>query len=423
MTGTDNSDTASAITGGPTDRLLAEDELAAVRAMLATQNLLGQGAPAFTAASIVQLMARLDTLSDTYLHLVNPSFKQWVDQLYDLLAATGTVFAQKFPALYLTWKVAQFPFSPPTEIITVTPPDSSVPQGQTPIQSRPTPVEFRLDGSSPNSIQVGDQAYPIGYYGRGVYPAFRNPCKINYVWESGFGSEVVQGSSREPWTPTANPPGWNQALTSLMQSWGAANTPDNVFPRHSTFSDYVPKHLAVLDPQSWTDVEQIKVGVADVWQSQLLELHELLAAEWLSGETYFYLLHLLIALRTGNDECQTLAMRTLDMACSSPAYPNDTFANQVVYAALMNVSDPNGAFGWSPPQRLQFLDDLRSLVVGGDPASSALQASLESHSKVQNSDPAYPMQDPRSNLPFDDRKTDTLAALDKSRQSLINEPL
>jgi hypothetical protein len=99
---------------------LSAGELAAVRTMLATQNLLGQGVPAFTASSVLDLMARLDTLSAAYPQLVNPSFMGWVTQLYDLLAATDTIYVQKFPALYLSWKVSQFPFNPPSETITVT---------------------------------------------------------------------------------------------------------------------------------------------------------------------------------------------------------------------------------------------------------------------------------------------------------------
>lgn len=440
MTTKNNSDAGLTTAGDPTDWWLAADELAAVRAMLATQSLLGQAAPKFTASSISELMKRIDTLSDQYPHLVSPSFKKWVDDLYALLAATDTVvYGQKFPALYLTWEVSQFPFNPPSETVWVTkdaplqknPGGPNNPAGSSLKPSR-IQVEVRLDSHSPSSIQVGDLQYPLGFYGRGVYPAFRNSCKINYLWEHEIGNEAVQGSSREPWTPPAYPPAWQVALTNLMKTWDdvLARTdwysatlkgdipPQKVFPWGAGFDDYVQKHLAVLDPKSWTDVEGLKDGVARVWRSQLAEARQVLAhPEALPSEAYFYLLHLLIVLRNGNDDCQTLAANTLLLPCSSPEYPNDTFVNQIVYAALMNVADPNGAYAWDSSQRLQMLQGLRSLVVGEDPATGALQASLASHIATQNTDSAYPMQDPNTNVAFDERKTDTLAALDKSRQA------
>jgi hypothetical protein len=76
---------------------------------------------------------------------------------------------------------------------------------------------------------------------------------------------------------------------------------------------------------------------------------------------------------------------------------------------------PNGEFAWSNPQRLQLLQDLRALVAGEDPASIALQKSLDAHVKLLKVDSAYPMQDPNvPNTPFDQRQTDTLSALDNS---------
>ncbi len=528
---------------GPAVQPLSAGELPAVQSVLAAQSLLGIGTPAFTASSILDLMAQLDSLSDRYSQLVNPSFKGWATDIYDALAKADTSYGQKFPALYLTWQVSQFQFKPSSEVIpgpagtgwtvvtgfndtldfsafkdakgndakfvatvaagTYATGDQMATAIQTALSAIvPAPAngwawdvyyeadKFRIDSnfsfvllastganvatgiftdigfaavdtssasshtgdsvsygsrtlfsvllagnqdpsgdwnSSPNSIQVGDQQYAIGFYGRGVYPAFRNVCKINYALQLtggkyGFGTTVLQGSSREPWVPVSAPPSWNTEITSLLQSWGEANTPKNVFPWQCTFTDFVQQHLDVLNPQSWNDMEKLKTAVTGVWQLQLSETRQLFEAKThptLSSEAYFYLLHLLIALCSGGDECQELAAKSLNMACSSEEYPNDTFANQLTYVALINVADPNGAFAWTASERLQLLQDLSGLVVGQDPGSSALAASLASHIKLQGADPGYPLQDPNSNKPFAERKSDTLAALDKSRQAAL----
>ena len=390
---------------------LLPGEYTAVTALLACQRLLGQASPPFTAASVLELMTRLDALSAAYPKLVDPTFGDWARQLYELLAAVDTVYGQKFPALYLCWQVSRFPFDPSTETI-------HVPQLGAIAVSLAGAQSGNTWTASANSIQVGGQAHPVGVYG-GVYAAFRNVCSINYAVTIddiglGFGNVVVAGAQRQPWVPTANPPAWNRALADLLQRWGEAGCPVNVFP-HCTFDDYAQKHRAVLDPRAWTDVERLKAGVAALWQSQRGGLEALSTVPTLLGPDYFALLHLLIAVSNGDDDEVSLVVTTLQSPCSSPEYPNDTFANQLVYAALMHVADPTGAYRWNATRRLQLLQDLLALTQGSDPASAALQAALQSHLDVQNVDSAYPMQDPNNNVPFDQRLTDTLAALDKAR--------
>jgi hypothetical protein len=410
---TDGTSTTRSTGGGPAAQQLSAGELAALRSLLATQNLLGQGAPAFTASSVMDLMARLDALSAAYPDLVNATVRGWVDQLYESLTGADTAYAQKFPALYLTWQVSRFPFNPTSETVSV--------GGFGPITVALVGAESPSGdwNAWPTAIEVGSQVVA------GVYPAFANPSRIVYTVQEisesvGIGNVGVVGQLRQPWQPTANPPVWNQALRSLLGAWGVAGAPVSIFP-HCSFIDYVPKHQAVLDPLSWTDVEHVKDAVAPVWHSQLAQTRTLLAEEQLSGATYLFLLHLLMALTGGDDDCQALAASTLDLPCSPPAYPNDVFSNQLVYAALMEVSDPSGAFAWESPRRLQILRDLRSLTTGQDPASQSLQGTLDAQIRLQDVDPSYPMQDPNnSGTSFDRRKTDTLAALDASRRQALD---
>ena len=408
MTGGPAAGTASSASG-TAGRTLSPGELAALHDAVATQNLLGLGTPAFTASSVLALMASLEALSAAYPQLVNPEFTGWVDQLYGLLAGSSTSYDQNFPALYLTWQVSQFPFDPASETVTV--PNLGSVQVLLVVQDSLSPRWT----SWADSIQVGGQKY--GFYPGGVYPAFRNQCKINYTVQIMdesilFGNEYVQGAaSREPWSPTAQPPAWNQALTSLMQSWGPAGCPANVFPP-GTFVGYAARHLAVLDPGSWTDAEATKTAVQQVWDAQLAELRALAADSGpLTAQTCLYLLYLLLAVRSGDSECQAAVKELMNLGCSTPGHPNDIVGNQLVYAALMGVSDPAGTFAWTYPQRLQLLQDLQQLAAGDDPAAQALTSSLTAALRLQQVDSSYPEQDPNDSTNFDERKADTVAAL------------
>jgi hypothetical protein len=72
------------------DEVLTATDLAAIRVFLTTQNMLGQRAPAFTAQTILALMAQLDTLSGAYPQIRNATMKGWVNKLYDSLQSVNT---------------------------------------------------------------------------------------------------------------------------------------------------------------------------------------------------------------------------------------------------------------------------------------------------------------------------------------------
>jgi hypothetical protein len=203
-----------------------------------------------------------------------------------------------------------------------------------------------------------------------------------------------------------------------MTSWGAGNTPAHVIPR-CTFDNYATAHSAVLDPQSWTDVEQVKTGVSPIWQSQSALMTQCLGAPQLSSDTYFFVLHLLIALASGDAACQAMAAKLVSAPCASIEYPNDVFGNQLVYLVLMYLAEPAGSYVWSNSQLQQVLTDLGSVVTGSDSASLAIQASLDQHQKLLVVDSAYPLQDPYvPAIGFNQRVTDTLYALDQARSTV-----
>jgi hypothetical protein len=127
----------------------------------------------------------------------------------------------------------------------------------------------------------------------------------------------------------------------------------------------------------------------------------------------------LIALATGDTPCQSLALQIVNAATDSPEYPNDIFINQLVYLTLLYLADPMGSYGWNNAQLQSILRDVQSVILANDPASAAIKSSLTQHGKVLNSDASYPMTDPYNpNIGFNQRKTDTLFALEKARAAL-----
>jgi hypothetical protein len=136
-------------------------------------------------------------------------------------------------------------------------------------------------------------------------------------------------------------------------------------------------------------------------------------------DSSFFLLHLLIALTGGDNRCRALASKTVSAPCSSLEYPNDTFANQLIYIVLMDLADPAGAYVWNNQQLQAFVAALGNTVAFSDPASTAIRNSLVAHGKILHVDFSYPLQDPfNPGISFNVRKTDTLAALDRARSGI-----
>ncbi|MGN6673720.1 MAG: hypothetical protein ACTHMA_10485 [Thermomicrobiales bacterium] len=406
-----------------TTETLAAAELPAVRVFLATQNMLGKNAPAFTAPGVLALMAQLDTLANAYPQIKNTTLLGWIDTLYDDLAQVTTVYKQPFPALYIAYHLATFPFSPYSE---------SVPQGYYPggfLSINRVQQTFQTYDPNGNVITVTEgpggirvpalnQTFAIAQHG--VYPAFRQTCVLIY-------HQVVQGGgtydepgdvTRAPWGgPPAAPPRWNQAVNDLLQTW-AMQPPTAVIPL-TTFDDYAAVQHAVLAPTAWTDVEQVKAGVASVWAAQVGEVRVLLQPATLTADTYFFLLHVLVGLLTGDTATATLVEQLVSAVATSQEYPNDTFINQLIYLALMYLGDPLGPYGWNNAQLQTALTDISSVVANVGPAAPLILTSLAQHQKLLYAAASYPLVDPYNpGIGFTQRKTDTLAALDKARASL-----
>jgi hypothetical protein len=116
---------------------------------------------------------------------------------------------------------------------------------------------------------------------------------------------------------------------------------------------------------------------------------------------------------------QQLAQQIVSAPASSQEYPNDTFINQLIYLALMYLGDPLGPYGWSNAQLQMALADITSVVANVGPAAPLILTSLAQHQKLLYAAASYPLVDPYNpGIGVTQRKTDTLAALDKARASL-----
>jgi hypothetical protein len=396
---------------------LTAQELPAIRTLIATQNQFGRAAAPFSAESVLAAMAQLDSLSDSYSNFVNGEFKGWTEQLYDLLQQVSTVYDEKFPTLYLAYKVAVFPFNPPVEDVPLLDSHDWV------VEDVPwAKSEFAVAGGPDMTVWVTaiqiENGPLLQVSDRGVFPAFLRPSRFNYHQQVKDGGTYDSlGSTRWPGGLPAVPPGWNNALTALLAAWDM-NAPKTVF-KANTFDTYRDVLRGVLDPASWTDVENVKSGVSGLWTSQKESMNALLAAERLTADDYFFLLHVLLGLVSGEGDLQLFTSNILTAPADPPGYPNDVFVNQLLYLALMYLADPLGSYGWNNAQLQQFVADVTSVVTGTDEASVAIAGAMAQQGKVLNSASSYPMIDPYNpSVGFTQRVTETVSALDKARASI-----
>ena len=169
----------------------------------------------------------------------------------------------------------------------------------------------------------------------------------------------------------------------------------------------------------WTDIGAVTQGTAAMWTAQANSANALLAPQTLSAADYFFLLHLLIGLVTGDATVRAQVGRITGATATSPEYPNDIFINQLIYSSLLYLADPTGTYGWSNQQLHTYVSALEKIVVSPDATSATIKAGLITQGKILYSDTAYPMQDPYSPaVGFTQRQTDTLSALDQARAAL-----
>jgi hypothetical protein len=369
---------------------LAASELAAVRAFLQFQGTFNTSKiTSVTNADIGTYFGWLDSLSAAYGSVQNAPWKGWYDQLFAILTATDD-----FPEMY---QVLQF-----------------------------------KSWVSANEIEWSPyMRFLKNYYSHGWY-GFWYAFQHGFWWTYTAADNKVNSRAWEAGQSVpAQPPIWQSKVQGVVTRWGDS-PPSNMmgvstdFTGPTTFDegqqivddlDVLTSAQAVLN--NWTAFPTIVGTTTAIGQSQLTSMAALLQPDTLAADAYFFLLHLLLALPAGDEQAQRLAAQVASALATSSEYPNDTFANQLVYLALLYLADPNGSYVWDNAQLQAALHDLEGTILASDPASTALHASLVQHGKLLYTDAAYPMQDPNSpSISFSQRKTDTLFALDKARQAL-----
>ncbi|MGN6675676.1 MAG: hypothetical protein ACTHMA_20475 [Thermomicrobiales bacterium] len=362
------------VQAAPTDTLVA-GELAAIRAFLQFQGAYNNTKiTGITTASIGDYMNYVNNLAGNYGAVQNTQWKGWYDQLFALLTAT-TDIAEIFQVMqFAAWVGAN-----------------------------------KIHGCPYSDCTAQDPWYSYWY-------VFRPGHRFGW-WTNPYGSDahaVWYGAQSAPGTP----PPWQTAVQKVINQWGDT-PPAN---RINVGANMTDNQLVMTSAQTvlngWTAFPPIAQKTAAIGQGQQAAMTALLARTTLDADTYFFLLHLLIALATGATAAQQLAQRIVSAIATSQEYPNDTFINQLVYLVLLYLADPLGAYAWNNAQLQATLRDLEGVILATDPASTAIKASLVQHGKVLNSDASYPMHDPYTSIGFTQRKTDTMFALDKARQGL-----
>jgi hypothetical protein len=376
-----------------TYRLVAGD-LAPFQSLLRFQGTFGQGIKQLSTADIGPYFDNLNDLSNAYNQIQNVQLKSWYDQLYSLLIKSPTVYQQDFPALYIVYAYSSF--------------------------------------------------CKVGLWDGGTWKSFWNAFLLGYSWPNGqiknpnwdpnnewdhppynqiaAGTWGPWGSAgmfqlRTPPRPSI-PLAWKQAIDDLLKAWGD-NPPSKIIDKGvdikngdgaGAFEDNILK--------TWTDFPNVAVLTAPLWQSQHDTANALLQASSVDVSSYFLLLFLLIGLDTGSAKLQSYANQIVSAPADSQEYPNDIFINQQIYLILLYLADPMGEFAWTNAQLQNALNGIHGAIRSKSPASLAIKTSLENHLKVLVVDSAYPMQDPYSNIGFNQRQTDTLFALDKARAAV-----
>ncbi|SDR44405.1 hypothetical protein SAMN05519103_03205 [Rhizobiales bacterium GAS113] len=223
-----------------------------------------------------------------------------------------------------------------------------------------------------------------------------------------------------------------KATDDVLQAWGANPPPEVIHRASGTVvpdprQGYPIPDLAYTDGfdavgsaegvlAKWTDFPNVQTATAAAWTLLVKATKTLLAdTSALTGDQYFFLFHLLIALASGDTESERLAYNIMKTDAPSGEYPKEILINQLIYLILMNLGDPLGKA--EPHAQLQqFVSDYAG-VLGSSNAGKLVAASLDHYRKLLQADSAYPLQDSfaAKYVGFSQRQSDTGDALDAAR--------
>ncbi len=275
------------------------------------------------------------------------------------------------------------------------------------------------------TYDTGHNGYPAGHGSYATwFPTVSEgfPNATPWNWFGPLGTELFQA-------PTTNTAFYNAMASDatlmnhdLSQKMTSTETVCLLGPgTEHTMPQVLQYTQSRFDPANWTNSSTFVQAFASssLWSDQKMTLQTIIQAAELDGDSYIFLLYLLAALASSSTTDQTTVSSVLSTSTQSIEYPNDIFANQLVYFVMIQLADPLGTYGYTNPQLKTFLNTLISSIVANNATTLIITNALKRSLKIGSSDASYPMQDPYNpNLGFDTRQSDTLAALDTARLSM-----
>jgi hypothetical protein len=210
------------------------------------------------------------------------------------------------------------------------------------------------------------------------------------------------------------PPNWRSKAGDLLSAWGD-NPPAASIKMGTEFNNYTPVHTfedALLT--AWTDFPTVTQKIAPLWEKMKTDAMALKESETLDNRCFFFLLHLLIGLGTGDEKMTTYVHRLTSARVSTDAYPEDTFINQLTYLVLMYLGDarePDGKYNLNNSQLQAMFVELKNIIDPAKPGSNAILQSINLQLRLLSSIASYPLIDPETNIPLSERKASTRSAL------------
>jgi hypothetical protein len=377
------------LVGDDSPFLLTPDDLAAFGALLQAQQALGPAVSAPAQAQFWSFYAAIDALGyGRYTAITNSLLKGWVDRLYPVLVTTPTVYGISAAGMYGLYAYS-------TYTISCGDLDSCHDQGY------PSDWQHRGGVRAPWYCQPVDRA-PWIYFLNFWHPPAAPSSLLSALTHDLEALDLALASG----PPATDAVGW-------LSGWAGGTQPDLAAVRAFEQSRFDPAH--------WSDSHRLVQGLVDsgLWTSQTATARTLSQSPALTGEQYLFLLCLLTALATSTATERQWAQRLLTSVASSREYPNDLVANQLVYAVLMNLADPDGPYDDTHDDLLSRVGGWLEWTTGADPVSQVLHTALAHHQRLLRADAAYPLQDPYApSIGFTQRQTDTLFALDKARHAV-----
>lgn len=169
----------------------------------------------------------------------------------------------------------------------------------------------------------------------------------------------------------------------------------------------------------WTDFPDVQAATASAWAILTKAANALLGdTSSLTGDQYFFLLHLLVALGCGDADSARLANQVASTHAPSAEYEKEFFINQLIYLVLMNLADPLGSAN-THAQLQQFVSDCAGILPASD-AGKLIATVLARQAKILQADASYPLVDPFAviDAQFPKRQADTADALDQARKTI-----